>query len=104
MAEALVDLIFPAFSRIRVSDGIRIVSFGTDRRDDDPCCTIPSTVFVILLAMGFMIWFSLSVVEVDELTVDVLECRLERIVGRQFKKLGLFECGVADNEAEEDEY
>lgn len=40
----------------------------------------------------------------NELTVDVLECRLERMVGRQSRKLGLFECVVVERVVEDDEY
>ncbi len=35
---------------------------------------------------------------------EELEWRLERIVGRQIRKLGLFECGVVDNDVDDDEY
>jgi len=87
--EDLDELIFPSSSNNRGSGLIRIVNFGTTRRWD---------VFSLLLL------FSLSVVDDNELAEDVLEWRVERIVGRQIRKFGLFECIVVANEADDDEY
>ena len=48
--------------------------------------------------------FSLSVRDDKELNEDVLEWRSERRVGRQIRKLGLFEWVGVVNEADDDEY
>jgi hypothetical protein len=83
------ELIFSSsFNKIGL-DLIRIVNFGRTGRWD--------MWFVSLL-------FSLSVVDDNELIDEVLEWRLEWIVGRQIRKLGFFECFVLVNEAEDDEY
>lgn len=48
--------------------------------------------------------FSLSVLDACELREDVLEWRLVWFVGRQLLKLGLFACGAAESEVDDDEY
>ncbi len=81
-------MIFSTSSNENGSGFIRIVSFGTTRRVD--------------ISPG---WFcSLSVFDDRDVRDDELEWRLERIVGRQMRKLGLFECGVVDSDVDEEEY
>jgi hypothetical protein len=88
------DFIFPSSSNKIGSGLIRIVNFGTILRWD-----------IWLVFSLILFWlFSLSAVDDNELRVEVLEWRLERIVGRQIRKFGLFECVVVVNEADEDEY
>jgi hypothetical protein len=82
------DLIFSTSSNENGSGRIRIVNFGTIRRGDK----------------SSRLLCSLSVVNDRELPEDELEWRVERIVGRHMRKLGLFECGVVDNDVEDDEY
>ncbi len=82
------DLIFSTSSNENGSGLIRIVNLGTIRRVDNS----PE-----LLC-------SLSVLDDRELIEEELDWRLERIVGRQRRKFGLFECGVFDNDVDDDEY
>ncbi len=82
------DLIFSTSSNENGSGFIRIVNFGTTRRVD--------------ISPG--LFCSLSVFDDREVREDELEWRLERIVGRQMRKLGLFECGVVDSDVDEEEY
>jgi len=82
-------LIFSISSNENGSDFIRSVNLGTIRRDDN--------------SPGLLLC-SLSVFDDREVIEEELEWRLERIVGRQIRKLGLFECGVVDNDVDDDEY
>ncbi len=82
------DFIFSISSNENGSGFIRIVNLGIIRRDDD--------------SPG--LWCSLSVFDDREVIEDELEWRLERIVGRQIRKLGLFEFGVVDIVVDDDEY
>ncbi len=81
----LDDLIFSTSSNENGSGLIRIVNLGTVRRGDK-------------------LSKLLSVLDDRELIEDELEWRVERIVGRQIRKLGLFECGVVDNDVDDEEY
>ncbi len=81
-------MIFSTLSNENGSGLTRIVNFGRTRRGDK--------------SLG-LVW-SLSVVDDRELREEELECRLERIVGRQIRKLGLFEFGVVDSDVDDDEY
>jgi hypothetical protein len=87
----LDERIFPTSSNNIGSRLIWIVNFGRTRRCDN---WFESSWLFIL--------FSLSAIDDSELTVDVLDWRLEWIVGRQIRKLGLAECFVVVND--DDEY
>ena len=76
-----------SFSR-NGSGFVRIANFCT------PYCADTS------LGMSFC---SLSVVDGRELIEVELECRLERMFERQIRKLGLFECGIVDNDGLDEE-
>ena len=82
------DLIFSTSSNENGSGLIRMVSLGTMRRGGN--------------SLG--LFCSLSAFDDKEVMEEELECRLERVVGRQMRKLGLFECGVVDNDVEDEEY
>lgn len=89
------ELIFPA-SLNKIGLGlIRIVNFGRIRRWDN---WFGSSLLLLLLL------FSLSVVVDNELIEEVLEWRLERMVGRQIWKFGLVERVVVVKDADDDEY
>jgi len=89
------ELIFPSSSDKIGSGLIRIFNFGITRFWD----------IWLVLSSSLLLWlYSLSVVDDNELIEEVLEWRLERIVGRQIRKFGLLECVVLLNDADDDEY
>lgn len=101
------ELTFPNSFNRTGSGLIRIVNFGnTGRWDIWVLCSLLILLLSLLLLLLFILLslFSLSAVVDVELTEEVLEWRLERMVGRHVRKLGLFECAVVANEADDDEY